>query len=205
MTTAARPAVDVSDLPTTVFGHRSPMWWGTIGFMIIEGSTLIICAVAYFYLRRNFESYPPPDTLPPSLTVPTIGVVLLMLTNIPMFLADRAARNLDLVRLRRWSVFCCVISLAFFVIRPLCFSALNVRWDTNAYGSAIWFIVGFHTVILLFEIVETMIFTSFLFRDPVESQMYSAASDNALYWYFMTLSWLPLYAIVYLLPHMRTW
>jgi hypothetical protein len=28
---------DVADLPTVTFGHRSLMWWGTLGFMVIEG------------------------------------------------------------------------------------------------------------------------------------------------------------------------
>lgn len=206
MNDAPPPApIDVSDLPTTVFGHRSPMWWGTLGFMIIEGSTLVICVAAYFYLRRNFESYPPPDTPLPSLLIPTIGMVLLLLSNIPIALADQAARELDLQKLRFWSVVTSIFGVVFFITRPLVFHALHVRWDTNAYGSAVWFTVGFHTVILLFEIVETMIFTSFLFRDPVETQMYSAASDNSAYWYFMTLSWVPLYAIIYLVPHLVRW
>ena len=36
--TRAATLVDVSRLPTTVFGHRSHMWWGTLGFMLIEGT-----------------------------------------------------------------------------------------------------------------------------------------------------------------------
>ena len=54
MTTTAmelRPVANVADLPTTTFGHRSIAWWGTIGFIVIEGTTLFICAVSYLYLR----------------------------------------------------------------------------------------------------------------------------------------------------------
>ena len=56
--TAPVRALDVSTLPTTVFGHRSHMWWGTLGFMLIEGTTLLVCVASYFYLRLNFTTWP---------------------------------------------------------------------------------------------------------------------------------------------------
>jgi heme/copper-type cytochrome/quinol oxidase subunit 3 len=205
MTELPAPEVDAAGLPTTVFGHRSPMWWGTLGFMVIEGSTLVICAVAYFYLRRNFPSYPPPDTAPPALPAATAGVLLMLLSNIPMWLADRAARRLDLARLRGWMIAGSAVAIALCVIRAGAISGLHVRWDDNAYGSAVWFILGFHSVILALEAIETIIFTALLLRDPVEEAMYSAASDNASFWYFMALSWVPLYAIVFLLPRLAAW
>ena len=37
----------------------------------------------------------------------------------------------------------------------------------------------------------------------MEQRDLSAAVDNALYWYFMTLVWLPLAAIVFLSPYVR--
>jgi heme/copper-type cytochrome/quinol oxidase subunit 3 len=205
VTTLPAPAIDVAELPTTVFGHRSPMWWGTLGFMVIEGSTLVICVVAYFYLRRNFPSYPPPDNFPPALPAATVGVLLMLLSNLPMLLADRAARHLDLVRLRRWMIVVSVLAVGMCVVRGIVFTGLHVRWDDNAYGSAIWFILGFHSTIMALEVLETVIFTALLFRDPVEEAMYSAASDNAAYWYFMVLAWLPLYAVVFLLPRLAAW
>ena len=39
---ALRPAGNVADLPTVTFGHRSLMWWGTLGFMVIEGWTIAL-------------------------------------------------------------------------------------------------------------------------------------------------------------------
>ena len=33
--------------------------------------------------------------------------------------------------------------------------ALNTRWDTTAYGSAAWTIVGFHTSLLLLDVLDT--------------------------------------------------
>ena len=58
----------VANLPTTTFGHRSLVWWGTLGFIVIEGSTLFVCVVSYFYVRQNFPTWPPEHVLRPSLT-----------------------------------------------------------------------------------------------------------------------------------------
>ena len=57
-----RPTIDVSNLPTFVFGREAITWWGTVGFAAIEGMSLVVCAVAYLYLRKNVYHWPPPPT-----------------------------------------------------------------------------------------------------------------------------------------------
>ena len=34
---------NVSELPETAFGPAGLMWWGVVGFMLIEGTTLFVC------------------------------------------------------------------------------------------------------------------------------------------------------------------
>ena len=43
------------------------MWWGTVGFMTIEGWTIALLVAAYLYLRQNYEAWPPLRTPNPSL------------------------------------------------------------------------------------------------------------------------------------------
>jgi heme/copper-type cytochrome/quinol oxidase subunit 3 len=191
----------VADLPTTTFGHRSLMWWGTLGFIVIEGSTLLICAVSYVYLQKNFLNWPPERVLRPALTVPTVQAALMLLSNVPMVMVDKAARRLDLRAVRTGMVVVSLLALAMCVVRALEFQALNVRWDSNAYGSAAWAVVTTHTSLLLLETVETVVFTVLLFSPNLEQRDLSAASDNAIYWYFMTVAWIPLAGAVFLLPY----
>ena len=54
-----RPAGNVGELPTVTFGSKSLMWWGTLGFMVIEGWTTALLIVSYLYLRQNYETWPP--------------------------------------------------------------------------------------------------------------------------------------------------
>lgn len=196
----ARPRIDVSRLPTVAFGPRDMMWWGTVGFMAIEGTTLFICAASYLYLRLNFETWPPEHTLRPALFWPTLQVTLMLLSNVPQALAHRAALALDLGAVRRWMVVVSALSLAFVAIRWQEFLAVNARWDTNAYGSIMWTTLGFHGTILLLQAIETVIFTIFLFGDRLEEKHFSDVVDSAFYWYFMTGSWIVLYPVVFLTP-----
>jgi cytochrome c oxidase subunit III len=200
--TTVRAVADVSGLPRTVFGHRSLMWWGTLGFIAIEGTTLFICAVSYFYLRRNVATWPPEHTFRPALLIPTIQVALMVLSNLPMRAADKASSRMDLVGVRRNFLICSVLAVIMTVLRWFEFRALNVRWDSNAYGSAAWATVTAHGTLLLLELAETVAFTVLLFGNEVEERDLSGASDNAFYWYFMTGVWIPLYVIVYLSPYL---
>ena len=196
-----RAVADVRGLPRTVFGNRSLMWWGTLGYIMIEGTTLFICVVTYFYLRRNFATWPPQHIYLPALLIPTIQAVLMLLSNIPMLAVDRASRRMDLAAVRRGMVICSVLIVIMSVLRGFEFSALKVRWDTNAYGSVAWAALVAHGTLLLLEMAETLVITVLLFQPDVEERDLSGVSDNALYWYFLTGAWIPLYVMVFLTPY----
>jgi cytochrome c oxidase subunit 3 len=197
---AIRAVADVSALPRTVFGHRSLMWWGTLGFIIIEGTTLFICVVAYFYLRRNFATWPPEHTFRPALLIPTIQAALMLLSNIPMRAVDRASSRMDIPAVRRGLLICSVLVVVMTILRWFELQSLNVRWDTNAYGSVAWATLTAHTTLLVLEMAETIAITVLLFGPQVEDRDLAGVSDNALYWYFLTGVWIPLYVMVYLTP-----
>jgi cytochrome c oxidase subunit III len=206
MSAAARPApavrqgVDVSDLPTVVFGSRGVLWWGVIMFMIAEGMTLAAGAAAYFYLWRNFDHWPPPRTPFPALAVPTAQMALMLVSCIPLRRSARASRRLDLRGARLWLVVGSVMCLGTVALRAYCFAALNVRWDEHAYGSVLWGIMGFHTTLLVIDVLETVCLTAIAFSPGFEEKHFSDYEDNAMYWYFTVFSWLPLYAMIFWAP-----
>ncbi|MGH7510049.1 MAG: cytochrome c oxidase subunit 3 [Gemmatimonadales bacterium] len=192
--------MDVSRLPTTTFGTRSLAWWGTLGFMVIEGVTLFISVVAYFYLLQNFQNWPPEHIVRPGIFWPTVQVVLLLASLVPIGLADRAAHSVDWGKLRQWLLVALAFEVAALAVRWQEFLALNVRWDTNAYGSAVWTIVGFHTTLLAVDVVETGVMVALLSSSRRVERHLSDASDVAFYWYFLVAMWIPIYLIVYLGP-----
>jgi cytochrome c oxidase subunit III len=198
---ALRAVADVRALPRTVFGHRSLMWWGTLGFIVIEGTTLFICVVTYFYLRKNFTSWPPQHIWRPGLVAPTIQVLLMLASIIPMRRVDRDSSLMDVRGVRSGLLICSILIAIMCVLRAFEFRALKVHWDTSAYGSAAWAVVFSHSTLLLLEAFETWAITALMFSPTVEERDLSGVSDNAFYWYFLIGVWVPLYVAVYLSPY----
>jgi len=195
-----RREVDVAELPTVTFGPRSLMWWGTLGFMTIEGWTTAILVVSYFYLRQNFDSWPPLGTTNPSLLIPTINLLVMLVSIAPAKFAADAAKRLDLAGVKRWLAVTCVVTIPIVVLRWYELWAINTRWDTNAYGSAAWMIVGFHTSLLLLDFADTLGLTLFYNIREMPAKAFSDTADNSFYWYFTVGLWIPIYLIIYVSP-----
>ena len=96
-----------------------------------------------------------------------------------------------------------VIGLVPLVLRGLEFTTLNLRWDQNAYGSIVWIILGLHTVHLITDVVDTVVLTALMFTRHGHGKRFSDVEDNAVYWDFVVISWLPIYVLLYGFP--RFW
>jgi heme/copper-type cytochrome/quinol oxidase subunit 3 len=186
-----KAAIDVSRLPEFAFGERGLMWWGVVGFLSIEATMLIICFVSYFYLRDRVTDWPPPPVELPDLLIPSIVTV---------HLVERAAKRLDRRKALIWMLVSDAIGISFLVLRGFEFTALNVSWDTNAYGSIVWTIIGIHTFHLISEVIESIVITLIIARGHTEPKYFVDLTDNALYWYFIVAIWIPCYVIIFLAP-----
>ena len=188
--------LDVSGLPTFGFGNRSPMWWGTLGLMAIESTVFALAIMAYFYLRSHSSAWPM-SRVPPDLFWGTLNTAIMLASIVPNWLAKKAAERLDLAGVRRWMVVCMLVSIAFLAVRVLEFKALNTRWDSDAYGSAVWMLMGLHTTHLITDAYDSLVLTVLMFTGPLEGKRFVDVSENAAYWYFVVLSWIPIYAVIY--------
>ena len=195
-----RAVIDVSEYPTVVFGPRSTMWWGIICFILIEGTTLALCAASYLYVRDNFSAWPPEGTPFPGRTIPTINVIVLLVSLLPAYMAAQAGRHLDLPAMRRGLVLLGLFGIVTLLLRVYEFAALRTRWDSNAYGSVAWLVVFAHTTLLLVDVGDTLVFTAVASSSHMEKKHFSDSVDNSTYWAFTVLSWLPLYLLVYWYP-----
>ena len=198
---ARRRTVDVSTLPDSGFGDCSGPWWGTLGFIAAEGTTLALCAATYLYLSRHYSEWPPVESAPPDLLLPTISAVWLLLCLIPAWLLGKAARRKDPAAVTKLLLASVAIEVVAVALRAMEFAALNVRWDTNSYGSILWWTLGIHTTLLLADLAETGIFAAIFVSGHAEEKHFADADDVAFYWRFVALSWAPLYALIYLAPH----
>jgi heme/copper-type cytochrome/quinol oxidase subunit 3 len=197
---AAHPVIDASKLSRITFGHRNITWWATAGFIVIEGTTLMVLMVSYVYLRRNFPQWPPPPTALPDLLLPSINLVVVLSAIIPMAFARRAAHEMDLRRVQRCLVLTVLLSVAAVALRAFDFAALNVRWDAHAYGSIVWMLVGMHSSLLLVDLIETTVITAITFTRRMERKHFIDIEEAGVYQFFLSLSWVPVYLLVFIGP-----
>ena len=196
---SSRPALDVSALPKFAFGHKGLIWWGTTGFMVIEGSMFVMALIVYFYLRLKVEQWPPslPD---PDIGFATANLLLILASCIPNAFAKKAAERFDLRSVRLWLVVLSVIGLIALVLRAFEYTQLNCRWDDNAYGSIVWLLLSLHTIHVATDVVDGGVLTALMFIGPVTERRFVDVSENSLYWYFIVAWWIPIYLTIYFAP-----
>jgi heme/copper-type cytochrome/quinol oxidase subunit 3 len=195
----SRPVVDVAQLPDLGFGHRALMWWATLGVIAIEGSMFALMMTNYLYLKGRSPHWPP-GVYPPALLWGSVNTALLLGSLVPNELAKKASERFDLRKTQLWLVVGIAFAIGFNAIRVLEFRSLNVWWDSNAYGSVVWTLLGLHTTHILTDLLDTLVLTVLMFTGPLEERRFVDVSENSFYWYFVVLTWLPIYALIYFAP-----
>jgi len=54
-----------------------------------------------------------------------------------------------------------------------------------------------HTVHLVTDFIDSVVLGVLMFTGPLSGRRFVDVSENAVYWDFVVLSWLPLYAVIY--------
>ena len=202
MTEETRNVIDVSGLEKYGFSTRGTSWWATVGFMVVEGTTLAICAASYLYLTRRFHSWPPLRTPPPDLIIPTISVIALLASVLIARQVRAKAHAFDLTGTRNWLTIGSAATIVLLLLRALEYNSLNTRWENDAYGSIVWITISVHSTLLLVDFLESVFIGLIFWLGPVEKKHFGDADDDALYWYFMVASWIPLYFLLYIFPRL---
>ncbi|MEA2204900.1 MAG: cytochrome c oxidase subunit [Blastocatellia bacterium] len=204
---SARLVIDVSELPHHEFDTYDPVWWGNNFLLAIESSMFAILIATYFYLRQNFAQWPPPlGQLTSSLNpLPdpgygTANTILLLLSFIPMILVDVSARRGYRAAAQRGLLVCLLCGLGAITLRAFEFSAVKFYWDSNAYGSIVWFMLGMHLLHLITLSCETLLLTVWSFAREFDMKHRVDMVALAVYWYWVVGMWIVLYAIIYFTP-----
>ena len=197
-------ATDLSRLPTHGFGQRSVTWWGIVAFFLIEGTAFVLALAVYFFLMSQEQAWPPPPYRPPDLLAGTLFTLLLLLSEIPNTMAKRAAEHGEIRKLRWLLLLIGAIGLVLLVLRALEFNSLNIYWYDNAYGSVIWMLLVLHTTHIGTDWADTLVLAG-LMHGPhgMEGRRFVDCAENAMYWRFVWLCWLPIYFTIYWLPRLQ--
>ena len=191
-----RLEVDLSRVETNGFGHRVVPWWGTLGFMLIEGMGFVLAIGIFLYIPLTDPEWPhgfPPQPLGWS----TAFTLLLLVSLLPNGFVIHKAKAGDNATLKPLLVLMSLIGVTALAIRWFELQSLTIHWDENVYGSLLWVLLGLHTVHLLTDVGDTIVMTALFFTGHTPHGRYSDADENAFYWVFVVVGWLPIYVLLY--------
>jgi cytochrome c oxidase subunit III len=203
MTRPVRFTDDVATLPTHKFGPSSLTWWGIIGYMIVEGGFFMLAFAAYFFLMGHEQGWPPEGRKPPDLLAGTLFTLVILLSEIWNTRIKKAAHERDVATIRRLLPVIIGIGALLLIIRGFEFNSLNVRWTDDAYGSIIWALLFLHTTHLATDWGDSIVLWA-LMMTPLgyEGRRLVDTDENALYWRYVWLLWIPIYLMIYWVPRL---
>jgi cytochrome c oxidase subunit III len=203
------PAIlDLSQLPHSDSDKHSPVWWGNTLLLLVETVMFGLLLAGYFYLRQNFDRWPPPrihrapplfDSAP-SLGLPVVNLILIIVSFIPMYWTDRVAQLRDRARATAGLMVTVGFCLTCLIIRFFEFRSLRFRIDDNAYASIVWTILGMHTLHLIAGTSENALVLAWTLVKPLDDKHARDVHLSAVYWYWIIVVWLVLFSVIFLSP-----
>ncbi len=195
-------AADLSNLQEHGFDSRVVTWWGTLAFMALEGMGFALAGASFLYLAYVGGEYPL-SSPPPNHWPGTIVTIILLVSLVPNHILKHYAVKCEKKPVRIGLVVMSLFGIVPLIVRIWEFPALNIYWDTNAYGSILWLLLGLHTTHLLTDVGDTLVLTALMFTSHGYSgKRFGDVDDNVFYWDYVVLTWIPIYLLIYWAPRL---
>ena len=68
--------------------------------------------------------------------------------------------------------------------------------------SAVFALLTLHTVHLATDFIDSTVLTVLMFTGPLEGRRYVDVEESCDYWYFVVLTWLPIWLTIYIVPRL---
>jgi heme/copper-type cytochrome/quinol oxidase subunit 3 len=194
---------DVADLPTWKFGPSSLTWWGIIGYMVIEGAAFGLAFAAYFFLMGHEQGWPPEGRRAPDVLAGTLFTIVILLSEYWNTRIKKAADAGVVPAIRRLMPLMVAVGVVLLIIRGFEFNSLNCRWTDDAYSSIIWALLILHTTHVMTDWGDTVVLTALMYTPlAYEGRRQVDTDENALYWRYVWLLWIPIYLMIYWVPRL---
>jgi heme/copper-type cytochrome/quinol oxidase subunit 3 len=195
---ARRSQPEAGELPLNANDRHAPLWWGMVGLITIEAVLFASLITSYFYLRFYALEWPLGGIPKPDLLLPSIGAVVLLLSSGPMYWADASIKKGNVRNLMIGLAGSFVLGVVFLVLKTIEYSGHDYTWATNAYGSIVWTIIGFHSAHVLAVLLKVAVVFTAAAQGYFSDERNLGVRVNGLYWHFVVVVWIPLFFTLYL-------
>jgi len=198
----AAPAEERGGLPRQLTGLASPIIWGVLLLIAIEGTLLALFAVSYLYLQMGTESWPPPGVTPSGLLWPVVGQLMLLLSVLPVWLAVGEVSRGRMRALVYGLPVGILLALGYLGLKLREYAVRSYSWDAHAYGSIDWTMSGYAALHVVVVILAALVVWGLALRGHFGPHRYTGVQAVALYWLFAAVGSAFFFAIQTLSPRL---
>jgi cytochrome c oxidase subunit III len=186
--------------------HESPLsheWRGPVGMWSLiaaESAMFTIFVVAYlFYVGKSLGGPTPNDVL----HVPIFGSICLFSSSVTIRLAERAIKQGELGRFRRWLLLTIALGVVFITgtarewVRLIYVEGLTI--STNLFGTTFYSLVGLHAFHVVVGLTGLSIIMAFTLLGFVRREHAKRIGVFAMYWHFVDAIWAVVLPVVYVI------
>jgi heme/copper-type cytochrome/quinol oxidase subunit 3 len=182
-------------------GSHSTGWWGML-LLIATEATLFACLLfSYFYVRSALSTWPPGGIDKPDLTLPLPMTGLLLLSSVAVWWGERGIRRGNLGHLMLGLALGFLLGGSFLGLQAIEYSHKTFSLQTNVYGSLFFTITGFHGLHVLVGLIMSAVVQVRAWLGHFDARRHLAVQNFGLYWHFVDVVWLFVFASLYLSPH----
>ena len=95
---------------------------------------------------------------------------------------------------------CFVLAIGFLAIQGYEYASASFSWRTDVYGSLFFTILSLHGLHVIGAILIVAWLEARSFAGHFNGEHHAAVQAGALYWHFVDLVWLAIFAVLYLSP-----
>jgi cytochrome c oxidase subunit 3/cytochrome c oxidase subunit I+III len=198
-------AVTAASAPPPVERATRPVgWWGMVVLILTEATVFAALLSAYFYLRANSPQWPQGGIAPPHLNARIfLFTAALLGSSVPLVLAERAVRRDAVKVVRVMLALSFLLGVGFLVNQALEYRDLGFGLRDNAYASSFYLITGLHGLHVAVGLAMSAVVQLKTALGKIDSRRHLTLDVFALYWHFVDVVWIFVFASLYLAANAR--
>lgn len=198
MSSATAAAAGHGELPARRNTRYSNGLLGVVFFLCSEVALFGALIFAYLYLRRTQTSWPPAGIPKLEVVLPAINTVVLIISGFWCHFADTAIRKGDKGRFMLMLALTILFGAAFLGGQAIEYKGLHTAINHDIFGATFFTLTGLHGAHVTLGVLALISLFIFGLRGRWTKEHHFAVTGVTLYWHFVDVVWVILFAIFYL-------
>ena len=171
---------------------------GVIFFLCSEAALFGALIFAYLYLRRSLGTWPPPGISKLEVALPAVNTVVLVTSGFFCHYADEAIKHGKKGRFMLLLGLTIIFGAAFLSGQAIEYHGLHTAINHDIFGATFFTLTGLHGIHVSLGVIALIVVFILGLRGRWTKDHNFAVHGVTLYWHFVDVVWVLLFAIFYL-------